>query len=287
MNKTIPPIVYLILFCFPTLAQQTTVSGRFFCPEPEFHFGRLPSQGNCSFYHAFEILNKGQEPLTIFSVSPTCKAMEIRIPEKEILPGKKDSILLAINTNGLSGNINKSVAIFHSGTESHTTIFYLRAFVVVDSACKVENAKEPILEAKQQPVISKPEPIEEEVPIPQPYKHIFDFGSYQIDTSDAHLKHWLDGVVNLVNHNGQVEIQIESSASKVPLSNGMKNLELAESRANSTKKLITALLENRGVKEDQILFDENDAKVQGPDFEPGKDDKKDYIPFQYVKIIIN
>ena len=96
--------------------------------QPTFDFGSI-HQGT-KLEHVFTIRNKGDAPLTIKSVRPSCGCTAASITTSVILPGKTGGIKAAFNSTNFAGAIHKTVAVDTDDPKLPTSILTLKGTVV-------------------------------------------------------------------------------------------------------------------------------------------------------------
>lgn len=117
------------------------------------------------------------------------------------------------------------------------------------------------------------------------YQMTFKYNKKEIDPNSKEFKKFIFSLNNCLKYNGAYTIDIESSASTVPTKTYKNNEELALIRAQDAKeKVLTALLQLKGLKESDIIFNPLKPYVQGPPYK--RDYKKEikYEQFQYIKV---
>jgi hypothetical protein len=82
--------------------------------EPTFKFGTI-TQGERR-PHTFTFENKGDAPLIIASVKPSCGCTVTKDwPKEPILPGEKGEIAIEFNSEKKKGHVSKGVTILTNG----------------------------------------------------------------------------------------------------------------------------------------------------------------------------
>ena len=88
----------------------------------EHHFGKIAIGEKV--LHSFHFKNDGNAPLIISHVTPSCGCTTLKDwPKEPIAPGAEGQITVEFNSNGNSGNINKSI---HVATNAVPKDWYLR-----------------------------------------------------------------------------------------------------------------------------------------------------------------
>lgn len=96
-------IIYLLWIDTATAAPHIAID------QPTFDFGSI-YQGK-KVEHVFTIRNKGDAPLTIKSVRPSCGCTAASITTSVIPPGKTGEIKALFNSTNFAGTIHKTVAV--------------------------------------------------------------------------------------------------------------------------------------------------------------------------------
>lgn len=254
--------------------------------------GRLPGKGKCVFSHKFKFYNSGDNAFTVDRVEPTCGCTVADYTKDKVAPGDSGYIMATFDPHGQSGPFNKSISVSSVGIDLGVEILFLKGYVVSDSVCK-SNTKpkeneQVVRRDKPKPKPKKNKEEQVQVTIPQPFKHTFGYGHSKIDPNNPRLVNWLKQVVRLAEVNDEVQIRIESSASKVPTGPNTNNMELAADRAQNTRELVRTWLMQRGLKSSQINFVEDEVSVQGPEYAgDAQSNPAKYEQYQYVKIKVN
>ena len=117
-------IISLSWIATATAAPQTAID------QPIFDFGSI-SQGK-KVNHVFTIRNKGNAPLTIKSVRPSCGCTAASTTTSVILPGKTGGIKASFNSTNFAGTIHKTVSVDTNDPKLPTSILTLKGTVVED-----------------------------------------------------------------------------------------------------------------------------------------------------------
>jgi flagellar motor protein MotB len=113
----------------------------------------------------------------------------------------------------------------------------------------------------------------------------FNYAHNSFEGTDANFRQFVNSVKEITKNDRMVIITIEGSASKVPTSDYPSNYELAMSRAQNAKKIISQKLMEAGVQENAIRFEDLKASVQGPNYNNDvNENRKVYERFQYIKV---
>ena len=115
-------IISLLWIATAMAAPQTAID------QPTFDFGSI-YQGK-QVGHVFTIRNKGDAPLTIKSVRPSCGCTAASITTSVIPPGKTGGIKASFTSTNFAGAIHKTVAVDTDDPKLPTFILTLRGTVV-------------------------------------------------------------------------------------------------------------------------------------------------------------
>jgi hypothetical protein len=118
------------------------------------------------------------------------------------------------------------------------------------------------------------------------FEKFFGYNIKDINKSDKLYAEFINNLVQIIEREGSVKINIESSASKVPTKTFVTNENLAEKRALEAKLLLFISLKEKGVKSDQVIMNNIVHLVQGPEYTNDPGNHKKYQKFQYVKLSI-
>jgi hypothetical protein len=113
----------------------------------------------------------------------------------------------------------------------------------------------------------------------------FGYNQKSIDVKSKNYMNFIAAITKCLDKNPSFEIEVESSASKVPTTTYQNNENLAKLRAKeATDKVMASLLKN-GLDKSKIHFTESKSMVQGPEY---KDDfmqnRTTYEQYQYIKV---
>ena len=84
----------------------------------------------------------------------------------------------------------------------------------------------------------------------------------------------------------EVEIEIESSASRVPTKTHKTNINLASLRGDQAGDFVVKSLAEKGISKDKIVVNKINSIVSGPRYKGDYKKPEKYQKFQYVKITI-
>jgi hypothetical protein len=119
------------------------------------------------------------------------------------------------------------------------------------------------------------------------YQLNFKYNKKQIDIKSTEFVSFVDALILCLKNNPALQIQIESSASTVPTRTYSTNENLAKVRAKEAKEKLIKALAKKGIDTDKLKFAEEQAKVQGPEYnKDAKDNAALYEQYQYIKISV-
>lgn len=118
------------------------------------------------------------------------------------------------------------------------------------------------------------------------YKELFTYKNTKINTTKNEFTALINAATEHLKTNDKVYINIETSASTVPVSSYSSNKALANARLNETKKLILNALTAKGIDKSKIIFNKSNSLVQGPAYANDSENISKYEPYQYVIIEI-
>jgi hypothetical protein len=110
-------VIFLVVFGCSRSSSKTIFSstGAVIEFETTVHdFGIIPHKGDGVFEFAFK--SKGEEPLVLKNVKPSCGCTIPEWPKDPIIKGDKGSIKVSYNTR-ISGTFSKSVSVYSNASE--------------------------------------------------------------------------------------------------------------------------------------------------------------------------
>lgn len=81
-----------------------------YLPVKEFNFGTINEEGG-KVSHVFEVFNKGDQPLLITSVEPTCGCTTKEYTKNPIAKGGNGQIKVTYNPSGRPGPFTKTINV--------------------------------------------------------------------------------------------------------------------------------------------------------------------------------
>jgi hypothetical protein len=115
-------------------------------------------------------------------------------------------------------------------------------------------------------------------------KH-YKYNKKGIAQEEKEFKKFMDDVVQIIKVRGKAEIEIESSASKVPTTTYKTNENLTLQRAQDAKDGITNELKKRGIDPSKLVVKAVNTQVLGPEYNDDfMQNRETYEKYQYIKI---
>lgn len=111
-----------------SLAQAAIAAPQIAVDRPMHDFGSI-SQGT-KVEHTFVIRNKGDAPLTIKSVRPSCGCTAVTTSASVIAPGKTGEIKASFNSANYSGAVNKIVTVDSNDPKAPSATLNLKGTVI-------------------------------------------------------------------------------------------------------------------------------------------------------------
>jgi len=116
-KKRISAFLFLILICtFFLTGCNKTEPPKLVLSKDSWYYGEVTPDQRPS--HNFTIKNEGGEKLVIESVYSSCPCVILELPEKEILPGGKISLMTTFDPTGYEGEVSKVVTIKSNDPEN-------------------------------------------------------------------------------------------------------------------------------------------------------------------------
>ena len=118
------------------------------------------------------------------------------------------------------------------------------------------------------------------------FERHFGYNQNEIEHTER-FDAFLSNLEKAIKLKGNVIVEIEASASKVPTRTFKTNKRLAKKRAEAPKKEIIEFLKQKGIDISKVTFKE-ESKVQGPNYKNDFDKNRAlYEQFQYVKVSVS
>lgn len=202
--------------------------------------------------------------------------------DRTIYPRISDGVFL---TNLLP--CRKFEVVFHYGGDDGRTEFYRE---IIETNCDNDYQQidmEIFLDVPTMSVIDPDAPVEEEIYVHAPisFKHYYGYNNNRLSESHKELKLFVSTLENQISEGREsIEINIESSASKVPTSTYGTNMNLATKRAEGIKEMLTKLIKNNELLSGKVTVSIAKTAVNGPAYAGDPDNLAKYGPFQYIKL---
>ena len=116
------------------------------------------------------------------------------------------------------------------------------------------------------------------------YQEFFNYNVSKVNTANAKYIEMINKALAHEKSNGKITIDIESSASKVPTKTHGSNAKLAYKRAIAAQETVINSLVNKGIARENILINNVNTGVQGPEYNGDYTNKKMYEQYQFVII---
>jgi hypothetical protein len=121
---------------------------------------------------------------------------------------------------------------------------------------------------------------------PASFKKFFGYNANEVALEEEVFRDFMKNLKVKVTLNGEVEITILGSASKVPTRTYKNNKVLADLRATNAKERILKYAEELNINPEKLKFVSVEGAVQGPDYKGDYLKNKDsYRNFQYVDVV--
>lgn len=119
-----------------------------------------------------------------------------------------------------------------------------------------------------------------------PYMINFGEAKTQINTFSPIFEQFVGSLIPMIKEQGYIKIILEASSSRIPATSYRTNDILSFYRAQDGKDILLHALNEAGVDPLRVIITEQNALVQGPEYNEHVDpDKTPYEKYQYIKII--
>ncbi len=112
----------------------------------------------------------------------------------------------------------------------------------------------------------------------------FAYNVKDIDPGEKMWQEFVNKVAELIETNGQANVVIEASASKVPTRTFGSNENLSKQRMDEARQRLVNAITERGLSADKMRLEAVNHKVQGPRYEYDPQNTDKYGKFQYVTL---
>lgn len=121
-------------------------------------------------------------------------------------------------------------------------------------------------------------------PVLKSYKELFTYKNTGLNSNKNEFAALINAAIEQLKTNDKIHINIEASASTVPVSSYPSNKALATARLNKTKEILLNILTEKGIDKSKIIFNKTSSLVQGPTYANDSENISKYEPYQYVII---
>ena len=121
-------------------------------------------------------------------------------------------------------------------------------------------------------------------PVLKSYKELFTYKNTGLNSNKNEFAALINAAIEQLKTNDKIHINIEASASTVPVSSYPSNKALATARLNKTKEILLNILTEKGIDKSKIIFNKTSSLVQGPTYANDSANISKYEPYQYVII---
>jgi len=118
------------------------------------------------------------------------------------------------------------------------------------------------------------------------YQEFFGYNIKEVNVNHPDFIRLIESASALVQTNGNISIDIESSASRVPTKTFKTNINLASLRGDEAKEVILKSLKEKGITSEKVVINKINSIVSGPKYSGDFKNTDKYNKFQYVKITI-
>ena len=116
-------------------------------------------------------------------------------------------------------------------------------------------------------------------------RHYFTYNAHKLDVKNEKLNSFVKSIKEAVEHNQDINIYVESSASKVTTKSFGTNDKLAKTRAEDIKALVLSMLSTEKIDLSKINIEITETLVQGPPYKRGNGvSRKVYEKYQYIQL---
>jgi len=117
------------------------------------------------------------------------------------------------------------------------------------------------------------------------YQIYYGYNKRELQSGNKDLFSFIEEIIKIIKINGEVKVELEGSASKVPTNTFNSNQDLADKRCTNARNLILSELKKQNISSKNIIFVSEKAIVQGPEYNNDAYNKQKYAKYQYIKII--
>lgn len=117
------------------------------------------------------------------------------------------------------------------------------------------------------------------------YQIYYGYNKKELQSENKDLFSFIEEIIKIIKINGEVKLELEGSASKVPTNTFNSNQDLADKRCINAKNIILSELKKHNISSKNIIFISEKAIVQGPEYNNDAYNKQKYSKYQYIKIV--
>ena len=118
------------------------------------------------------------------------------------------------------------------------------------------------------------------------YQEFFDYNVKDLNILNPAFITMINKAIDKVNSGEKINIEIKSSASRVPTRTHKTNINLASLRGIDAKRKVIDLLIEKGVSKDKIITNKVKSIVSGPKYKRDYKNTGKYRKYQYVTITV-
>ncbi len=107
---------YVLICVLAAMVGSAAAQGQLVFAEPVHDFGRVPAVRKVS--HRFQAVNKGDAPVHISQVRPSCGCTSAVLGQTTVPPGGKVELEVTFDPGSFQGNVNKSVVVYSDDLRS-------------------------------------------------------------------------------------------------------------------------------------------------------------------------
>jgi tetratricopeptide (TPR) repeat protein len=119
---------------------------------------------------------------------------------------------------------------------------------------------------------------------PISFQKFYGYNEKGVESEEERFKTFLSGIQSIIEQKGNVNIEVEGSASYVPTRTFGSNKKLSTYRSNEAKEMLMNKLKAAGVNLTKVKIVAINSVVQGPKYKGDFKDTEKYSKFQYIKL---
>ena len=148
--------------------------------------------------------------------------------------------------------------------------------------------KEVFLDVPSMSIKDQDEPVDDELYVFNSisFEYYYNYNNTQVKESNSEFVSFLNEISNQVNDGREnIEILIESSASKVPTRTFKNNMNLANTRSEKIKSLLEGAISKNESLKGKVTVKVHKTGVNGPSYSPAEaGNLSKFAPYQYIKL---